>query len=102
MEEVLKIDSKGQWSIEKNMIQGYGSDAAMPMQNLSDVTKDDKPHKAKSPEDSAHDAVEEDTNLKEEIKDHKGDKGKRVLDHLRTKKDDSWNRNKKNKSIGKD
>lgn len=68
--------------------------------NKSLMVKDDKPHPKDSPEDLAHDVVEEGKDLKEALK-HAKDQKARLLAHLRTLKDKKQLRSEKNRQIGK-
>jgi hypothetical protein len=66
------------------------------------VKKDDAPHEPGSPEDSAHDVVEEDKLLYEEIRSLDPEDRKDMLEHLRTLKDRSKLRSKVNAEFGKE
>jgi hypothetical protein len=67
------------------------------------MKKDDAPHEPESPEDSAHDVVEEDDSLMEELMDLDAEGKKAMLAHLREYKKDpeGWKRSKENKKKGK-
>lgn len=74
----------------------YEDDSCRP------VKKDDAPHEPGSPEDSAHDVVEEGSPLEDEIKDLSPDERKDMLAHLRTLKDKRKHRSEENKRKGMD
>lgn len=66
------------------------------------VKKDDKPHPAGSPEDKAHDVVEEGQKVHQAVDKVKGPKDK-FFSHLRDSKDDpNWKRSPENQKAGKD
>lgn len=64
------------------------------------VQKDDKPHPPGSPEDEAHDVVEFDKKLRDEMKDLSPEGKRKMLEHLRTLKDKSEWRSYKNQKAG--
>lgn len=95
------------------LIQGSGSTpaagaasgaqgAGLVQQSEREVCKDDAPHEAGSPEDSAHDVAEEGSSLEDEIKGLDDEEKKIMLQHLRTLKDKRKHRSEKNKDKGKD
>ena len=66
-----------------------------------DLMKDDQPHPANSPEDKAHDIVEENQSLKDALSALSGsDKMKSMFAHLRELKDKQSLRNPENEAIG--
>lgn len=69
---------------------------------LKEFEKDDAPHAPGSPEDSAHDVVEEGASLESEIKDLSPEERKDMLAHLRTLKDRRKQRSAENKKKGMD
>lgn len=76
---------------------------AMPKPNLpksEGMYKDDMPHIAGSPEDSAHDVVEEHASLQEKIADLTPEERAEMLAHLRTLKDRRNLRSAKNQAVG--
>lgn len=76
---------------------------AMPKPNLpksEEMYKDDMPHEAGSPEDSAHDVVEEHASLQEKIADLTPEERAEMLAHLRTLKDRRNLRSAKNQAVG--
>ena len=64
--------------------------------------KDDQPHSPGSPEDSAHDVVELDHSIAEEMKDLSSEEKKEMLAHLRTLKDKNKHRSPENREAGAD
>lgn len=84
---------------EKAKIQGR----PVLKKTKSDLSKDDKPHPPGSPKDSAHD-VAEGARLEDEIKQHSGEGVKKMLKHLRAKKQSKeWSRSlKKREKLQKD
>lgn len=89
----------------KDAISDVGATSLRAVRNKINqkIKKDDWPHAPGSPEDSAHDVVEENSDLKEEIKKLKSSKEKeKMLEHLRTLKDKSKWRSQKNQLKGKD
>lgn len=64
--------------------------------------KDDAAHDPGSPEDSAHDVMEEDASLEDEIKDLDPEERAAMLSHLRTLKDRRKLRSQDNRGKGKD
>lgn len=67
------------------------------------VKKDDKPHPAGSPEDKAHDVVEEGQHLQSALGQAQGGSAGRakLLNHLRTLKDRAKLRSPENRAVGK-
>lgn len=67
------------------------------------VKKDDKPHPAGSPQDKAHDVVEEGQSLRSALRQTRGGSAGRskLLAHLRTLKDRSKLRSPENRAVGK-
>jgi len=86
----------------KNEIMGYPEAPADAMAMNEDCYKDDAPHAPGSPEDSAHDVVEEGADLQEELKDLSSEEKKEMLAHLRTLKDKRKLRSEDNREKGKD
>jgi hypothetical protein len=76
-----------------------GAYSTKPNKQKTPITKDDKPHPPNSPEDKAHDVAEDGENLKEALKEIRGN-GSEVLSHLRTLKDKSKHRSPENKKAG--
>lgn len=78
----------------------------MPKPNLpkseDGMEKDDMPHEAGSPEDSAHDVVEEHSSLQEELADLTPEEQAEMLAHLRMLKDKRELRSPENKAVGAD
>jgi hypothetical protein len=69
----------------------------------NNIAKDDKPHAPNTPEDKAHDIVEEDESIKLALRQVKGkEKKKKVLIHLRSLRDIHNLRSDKNRQIGKE
>ena len=113
-EELFKFNEKGQWSIETLEkgslgdaitagIKGSGSTPQGGINSaISGMNKDDAPHEAGSPEDSAHDVAEEDSSLEDELKDLHPEDRPLLLGHLRTLKDKRKHRSEQNKKIGKE
>lgn len=91
--------------IEKRCWEGYEpTPGKKPYEKGScqPVKKDDAPHSPGSPEDSAHDVVEEGASLEEEIKTLNKEERSAMLQHLRTLKDKRNLRSKRNKEKGRD
>lgn len=76
----------------------------MPKPNLpkSEMVKDDMPHEAGSPEDSAHDVVEEHSSLQDELADLTPEEQAEMLAHLRMLKDKRELRSPENQAVGAD
>ena len=72
--------------------------------DVPDVAKDDQPHAEGSPEDSAHDVVEEGSSFKGELEQLSPEGKKNMLAHLRAMKKDpkNWKRSEENRAKGKD
>lgn len=110
MEERNKLNKNGQWSLEKwNMEkrcwEGYQpTPGKKPYEKGScePIKKDDKPHPPESPEDSAHDVVEEGASLKDEIDSLSSQERDDMLTHLRTLKDKRKHRSETNAKAGED
>lgn len=66
------------------------------------INKDDAPHAPESPEDSAHDVVEEGASLKDEIASLSSEERAEMLRHLRSLKDKRNHRSPENAKVGKD
>ena len=66
------------------------------------MEKDDMPHEAGSPEDSAHDVVEEHSSLQEELADLTPEEQSEMLTHLRMLKDKRQLRSPENQEVGMD
>jgi hypothetical protein len=79
--------------------------ACMEKMQKESMDKDDKPHLPGTPEDKAHDVVEEGESVKEAIhglKDKSEDSKKEMLSHLRSLKDKSQLRSPENREAGKE
>ena len=78
----------------------------MPKPNLpkseDGMEKDDMPHEAGSPEDSAHDVVEEHSSLQEELADLTPEEQSEMLTHLIMLKDKRQLRSPENQEVGMD
>jgi hypothetical protein len=81
---------------------GGSKDSANTKTYKESFEKDDKPHAPGSPEDSAHDVVELDHSIAEELKSLSSDEKKEMLAHLRTLKDKSKHRSSENREVGSD
>lgn len=105
-EEALAKSVEGmKEELEKRCWEGYKptpGKKAYEKGSCEPVKKDDSPHEPGSPEDSAHDVVEEGSNLSEEIKDLSAEEKKQMLAHLRTLKGKRNLRSDKNKKAGKE
>lgn len=78
---------------------------SMPKPNLpksEEMDKDDMPHEAGSPEDSAHDVAEEHSSLQEELADLSPEEQAEMLAHLRMLKDKRQLRSPENQEVGMD
>lgn len=82
-------------------------DAEMHSRWKAKMAKDDKPHAKDSPEDKAHDVVEESQSISEAAKQVKGDP-KKMFEHLRSYgemkesgKEQEWKRSAHNAELGK-
>lgn len=92
--ESVSLDKKPQdWA--------KGDAEAQEQMEKEELDKDDKPHKAGSPEDSAHDVAEEDSPLQRELG-HLASKQmkERFIRHLRSLKDKSQHRSEHNREAG--
>ena len=102
--ETVTLHKNGQWSLSKNALLGYPEPTSpvMPMKMNEDCYKDDEPHAPGSAKDSAHDIVEEDSDLGEEIKDLSPDERGVMMTHLRSLKDKRKLRSPENREKGKE
>jgi hypothetical protein len=108
--EKLTYSKNGQWDIkkwdmEKRCWEGYEptpGKKAYDEGSCQPVKKDDKPHHPNSPEDSAHDVVEEGSSLKEEIESLSPKDKSDMLSHIRTLKDKNKHRSEQNAQAGQD
>jgi hypothetical protein len=103
--EKMMVKSNGQWSLEKRCWEGYKpvkGKAPYSKGSCEPVEKDDKPHAPSSPEDSAHDVVEEGSSLADEIKSLSSEDRDDMLRHLRSLKDKKNMRSEENRQAGKD
>jgi hypothetical protein len=66
-----------------------------------EIAKDDKPHAKDSPEDKAHDTVEEKEPVSEALRVLNSIERQKMLQHLRTLKDKSKQRSSENQALGK-
>lgn len=107
--ERLSVNKCGQWDIqkwdmEKRCWEGYEpTPGKKPYEKGScqPVKKDDAPHEPGSPEDAAHDVVEEGSSLKDEIEQLSPEERDDMLRHLRTLKDKRKHRSPENQEVGK-
>jgi hypothetical protein len=93
------------WDMEKRCWEGYEptpGKKAYEKGSCQPVKKDDRPHDPESPEDSAHDVIEEGASLKEEIESLSPEDRDDMLRHLRSLKDKSKHRSAQNAEAGKD
>jgi hypothetical protein len=108
--ERLTVNKCGQWDIqkwdmEKRCWEGYEpTPGKKPYEKGScqPVKKDDAPHEPGSPEDSAHDVVEEGSSLKDEIESLSSEDRDDMLRHLRSLKDKKKHRSEENRKAGED
>jgi hypothetical protein len=68
----------------------------------ANMKKDDEAHQPGSPQDSAHDVVEENSDLANEMKDLSPDERSAMLEHIRSLKDKRKLRSPANQEKGKD
>lgn len=85
----------------KDCVEGGTEKPILKMDDES-VKKDDAPHAPESPEDSAHDVVEEGSSLKDELESLSSEERAEMLRHLRTLKDKRKHRSEENRKIGED
>lgn len=108
-QERVRLEKNGQWCVEKYDMEkrcweGYEptpGKKAYEKGSCRPVKKDDAPHPEGSPEDSAHDVVEEGASLKEELDDLSPEEKREMLAHLRTLKGKRNLRSPKNQEVGK-
>jgi hypothetical protein len=109
-QEKMEMHGNGQWSLkkwnmEKRCWEGYEptpGKKAYDKGSCRPIKKDDAPHHPESPEDSAHDVMEEGASLKDEIESLSPEERDDMLAHLRTLKDKRKHRSEENRKIGED
>lgn len=96
-----KMDKPKQMVTQRPMTDAHAQKIQNYLKSQTTVKKDDKPHAPNSPEDKAHDIVEEGLSIKQASKDlGKESQIKKMFNHLRSKKA-GWTRSPANREKGK-